>query len=186
MDEFLLKLLINIIISIIIIRFIYYKSTKNSDYVFTYFIVGLIVFLLCYLLKSIELQLGFALGLFAIFGILRYRTSLISIKEMTYLFSIIGLSIINSLTEWFYYKELLVSNIIVIVFIGVLENIFTNKKLKSTTITYVNTKNLDLKNQKELKRSIEKELNITIQKINVKKIDYLNNTTDITIHYSTA
>lgn len=186
MNEFLLKLVINIIISVIIIRFIYYKSTKNSDYVFTYFVIGLIVFLLCYLLKSIELQLGFALGLFAIFGILRYRTSAISIKEMTYLFSIIGLSIINSLTEWFYYKELLVSNIIVIVFIGVLENIFTHKKLKSTTITYPNSNQLNLKNQRELIKSIENDLNVTIQKIDVKKIDYLNNTTDITIHYSTA
>lgn len=184
MTEFLLKLVINIIISVIIIRFIYYKSTKNSDYVFTYFIIGLIVFLLCYLLKSIELQLGFALGLFAIFGILRYRTSTISIKEMTYLFSIIGLSIINSLTEWFYYKELLVSNIIVIAFIAVLENIFINKKLKSTTIIYANTNNLNLNNEKELINSIEKELNINIQKIDVKKIDYLNNTTDITIYYS--
>ncbi|MCF2875821.1 MULTISPECIES: DUF4956 domain-containing protein [unclassified Tenacibaculum] len=185
MNEFLLKLLINIVISIIIIRFIYYKSNKNSDYVFTYFIIGLIVFLLCYLLKSIELQLGFALGLFAIFGIIRYRTSAISIKEMTYLFSIIGLSIINSLTEWHYYKELILSNIIVIIFIGVLEKIFMHKKLKTTTITYANTENFNLQNEQELIKSIEKQLNITIQKIDVKKIDYLNNTTDIVIHYST-
>lgn len=185
MNEFLLKLVLNIVISIIIIRFIYYKSNKNSDYVFTYFIIGLIVFLLCYLLKSIELQLGFALGLFAIFGIIRYRTSAISIKEMTYLFSIIGLSIINSLTEWLYYKELIISNTIVIIFIGTLEKVFMHKKLKSTTITYTNLENIDFKNEQQLINSIEKQLNVTIQKIDVKKIDYLNNTTDIIIYYST-
>ena len=185
MNEFLLKLLFNIVISVIIIRFIYYRFTKNSDYVFTYFIIGQIVFLLCYLLKNIELQLGFALGLFAIFGIIRYRTSTIQIKDMTYLFSIIGLSIINSLTDWFYYKELLISNSFIIVLIWGLETFFTYKKLKSTLITYNNLAELNLKDENDLINYIENDLDIDIHKIDIKKIDYLNNTAEISVQYLT-
>ena len=93
------KTIFNLIIITIVVRYIYYPITKNKDYLFTYFLISLTVFLLCILLDSVKLQLGFALGLFAIFGIIRYRTDPIPIKEMTYLFLVIGISVVNALSN---------------------------------------------------------------------------------------
>lgn len=96
-NELFLRLAINILISGIIIYLIYFKATAKRSYVFTYTLISVTVFFLCYMLSNVELQLGFALGLFAIFGIIRYRTNTIAIREMTYLFLIITISTINAL-----------------------------------------------------------------------------------------
>ena len=98
--ELLIKLLFNLAIVSYIVRYIYFNSTKNKDYLFTYLMISITVFLLCFLLENVKLQLGFALGLFAIFGIIRYKwTDPIPIKEMTYLFIVIGISIMNALAN---------------------------------------------------------------------------------------
>ena len=97
--KLLVKTAFNLSIILIIVRYIYYPVTKNKDYLFTYFLISLTVFLLCILLDSVKIELAFALGLFAIFGIIRYRTDPIPIKEMTYLFLVIGVSVINALAN---------------------------------------------------------------------------------------
>jgi hypothetical protein len=97
-DDFykmMVRFAINIFFLTIIIKFLYYSYSNRKDYLFTYYMIGIIVFFLCFTLKKFELDLGMALGLFAIFGIIRYRTNPIEIKEMTYLFVIIGVSVIN-------------------------------------------------------------------------------------------
>ena len=118
-SEDFLKLLIkgafNLGIVILIVRYIYYPVTKNKDYLFTYLLISLTVFLLCILLDSVKLQLGFALGLFAIFGIIRYRTDPIPIKEMTYLFLVIGISVVNALAnKKISYAELVFANLLIV------------------------------------------------------------------------
>ena len=97
--ELLFRMIFNLLIVSYIVRYLYFNSTKNKDYLFTYLMISLTVFLLCFLLENVKLQLGFALGLFAIFGIIRYRTDPIPIKEMTYLFIVIGISIMNALAN---------------------------------------------------------------------------------------
>ncbi|MBV5343972.1 DUF4956 domain-containing protein, partial [bacterium] len=100
-DEALMQLLLrfgfNVLICWIIVRYFYYRKSGRRDFLFTYSLFAVTVFLLIFLLDSVRLQLGMALGLFAIFGILRYRTEQISIREMTYLFVVIGISVINGL-----------------------------------------------------------------------------------------
>ena len=93
----LIRLAINTVILTLIIRFLYYPKTKRKDYLFTYYLIGFITFFLCFGLKKLDIDTGMGLGLFAIFGIIRYRTDAIEIKEMTYLFVIIGLSVVNAL-----------------------------------------------------------------------------------------
>ena len=93
----LIRLGINLAFLTIIIRFLYYPKTKRKDYLFTYYLIGLITFFLCFGLKKLDIDTGMGLGLFAIFGIIRYRTDAIEIKEMTYLFLIIGISVVNAL-----------------------------------------------------------------------------------------
>ena len=93
------RLIINIVFMTIIIRYLFYPITKRKDYLFTYYLIGVITFFLCFGLKKLEIDTGMGLGLFAIFGIIRYRTDTIEIKEMTYLFLIIGISVTNSLAS---------------------------------------------------------------------------------------
>ena len=82
----LIRLSINMVFITILIRFLYYEKTKRKDYLFTYYLIGTITFFLCFGLKKLDIDTGMGLGLFAIFGIIRYRTDAIEIKEMTYLF----------------------------------------------------------------------------------------------------
>ena len=101
-DDFikmLFRFVINFFFTIILVRYIYYPIAKRKDYLLTYMLISTVVFFICFTLKKFDMGLGMALGLFAIFGILRYRTDTIPIKEMTYLFVIIGLSVINSLSN---------------------------------------------------------------------------------------
>ncbi|WP_452598560.1 DUF4956 domain-containing protein [Pontimicrobium sp. MEBiC01747] len=181
--ELLIKLGINLVVSTLIIRFIYYKTTKKSEYLFTYSVISIIVFLLCFLLKNIQLQLGFALGLFAIFGIIRYRTTSINIKEMTYLFSIIGLSVINALTTPSHYLELILSNGIIVFIIWLLETVFKYKQITSTKINYTNLELLKLNDKAALKADIESRLQVTIYKLEVRSIDFASETAEINIQY---
>ena len=99
MWELLFKFGLDAIVVFILIRFIYYPIHRKKDYLFTYFLFNMLIFFLCVLLNSVKLSIGFAFGLFAIFGILRYRTEQISIKDMTYLFAVISLAVINALAS---------------------------------------------------------------------------------------
>ena len=101
-DDFytlVLRLVINMFFLTLLIRFLYYPHTKRKDYLFTYYLIGTITFFVCFGLKKLDIDTGMGLGLFAIFGIIRYRTDPIPIKEMTYLFLIIGVSVVNSLAS---------------------------------------------------------------------------------------
>ena len=101
---------LNVIVTSLIIVWLYYSKSKRRDYVFTFTLISTTVFLLIFLLGSEKLQIGLALGLFAIFGIIRYRTDTVPIREMTYLFLIIGLSVINALAISVSYVELFCTN----------------------------------------------------------------------------
>ena len=95
----LVRLAVNMTVLTILIRYLYYPKTQRKDYLFTYYLIGTITFFLCFGLKKLDIDTGMGLGLFAIFGIIRYRTDAIEIKEMTYLFLIIGISVVNSLAS---------------------------------------------------------------------------------------
>jgi len=139
-DDFykmLFRFSLNIIVLTIIIRFLYYKYTKKQEYLFTYYMIGIIVFFICFTLKKFELDLGMALGLFAIFGILRYRTSTIEIKEMTYLFIVIGVSVINSLAnKKMSLAELFLANAIVVFSIVTIERLWLSRQVVTKKVIY--------------------------------------------------
>ena len=123
--KLIVKAAFNLAMILVIVRYIYYPITKNKDYLFTYLLISLTVFLLCILLDSVKIELAFALGLFAIFGIIRYRTDPIPIKEMTYLFLVIGVSVINALAnKKISYSELVFANFMIIAVTFGLERIW--------------------------------------------------------------
>jgi len=122
--ELLERFVLNFVFTAVIIRFIYYKYAQNKAYMFTYFMISTVVFLLCYSLKRNELDIGLALGLFAVFGIIRYRTDTIDIKEMTYLFVIIGVAVINALSsDAVGLGEILFGNVAVVLMLLILERV---------------------------------------------------------------
>ena len=134
MQALITNLLLNFFVIFIISKFIYLKFNKNKfslDFFFTYNSAGLITFLLCFLLSNVKLDLGFALGLFAIFAILRFRTQTISVKEMTYFFITIGISAINALYNSASFVELIVTNFSILVILILLELFIKNNSSKN-------------------------------------------------------
>lgn len=175
---------INISFLTLIIRYLYYKNARNKEYFFTYYMIGVIVFFLCFTLKKFELDLGMALGLFAIFGILRYRTNSIEIKEMTYLFVIIGVSVINSLAnKKMSYAEILTANSVVVIALYLTEWFWTLKHLISKVIIYEVIENIKPENYDLLKADLEERIGVEIQQINIGDVDFLKDTAEITIRY---
>jgi hypothetical protein len=182
--ELLLRFTMNMVAIIIIIRYLYYTTTRRKDYLFTYILISITVFLLCFLLENVKLQLGFALGLFAIFGIIRYRTNPIPIREMTYLFVVIGLSVINALANrQISYAELLFSNLIIVFVCYGFEKLWLLKHRSRKTIIYEKIENVHPDNYEALKQDLEERTGLTIEKIEIGNIDFLRDTARIRIYY---
>ena len=135
--KLLIKASFNFLVIGYIVRYLYYPATKNKDYLFTYILISLTVFFLCFLLENVKLELGFALGLFAIFGIIRYRTDPIPIKEMTYLFLVIGISVMNALAnKKISHAEILFTNLIFVAAAYSFEKIWLLKHESRKNIVY--------------------------------------------------
>ena len=189
----LVRLAINTVILTIIIRFLYYPKTNRKDYLFTYYLIGFITFFLCFGLKKLDIDTGMGLGLFAIFGIIRYRTDAIEIKEMTYLFVIIGLSVVNALlaTPSILVKdafqinlvEMGLINISIVLIIFVLEYVWLIKHETRKTINYERIDLIGTDNYEEMKKDLESRTGLAINRFEVGKIDFLNDTAQIRIYY---
>jgi hypothetical protein len=174
----------NFIVVLVAIRWIYYPTTKRKDYLFTYLVISIVIFLLCFLLNNVKLQLGFALGLFAVFGIIRYRTDSVPIKEMTYLFLTIGISVINSLAnKKISYAELIFTNFALLFITYMLEHIFLLKHESTKTIIYEKIDLIKAENREELIKDIEERTGLKINKIQIGRIDFLRDTVRIKIFY---
>tara|TARA_A100001388_G_scaffold75141_1_gene53398 strand:- start:1893 stop:2531 length:639 start_codon:yes stop_codon:yes gene_type:complete len=182
--ELLIKLLFNLAIVSYIVRYLYFNSTKNKDYLFTYLMISITVFLLCFLLENVKLQLGFALGLFAIFGIIRYRTDPIPIKEMTYLFIVIGISIMNALAnKKISYSELIFANLSILTLTYILERIWLLKKESRKNITYEKIDLIVPDKREELLKDLKIRTGLNINRVEVRRIDFLSDTAQIRIFY---
>ncbi len=178
------KTVFNLVVITAIIRYIYYPVTKNKDYLFTYFLISLTVFLLCVLLDSVKLQLGFALGLFAIFGIIRYRTDPIPIKEMTYLFLVIGVSVVNALAnKKISHAELIFANLMIVFVTFGMERIWLLKGESRKNIIYEKIELIVPERREELLADLKERTGIDIIRVEVRRIDFLKDTANLRIFY---
>ena len=186
-DDFwrlLLKTFFNLIVVLILARGIYYPLTKNKDYLFTYLLISLTVFVLCVLLDDVKLQLGFALGLFAIFGIIRYRTDPIPIKEMTYLFLVIGVSVVNALAnKKISHAELLFANSVIIFITYGMERLWLLKHESRKNIVYEKIDLIVPEKKDELMTDLRSRTGIDIIRFEIKRIDFLRDVANISIYY---
>lgn len=180
----LFRLTLNFIFLTIIVRFVYFRKTKKKDYVFTFLLIGLVTFFLSFALKKFDIGVGMGLGLFAIFGIMRYRTQTIEIKEMTYLFVVIGLSLVNSLvTKDISLLEVLTFNISSVVIITGLEFFWWRDKEKLQIIIYENILLILPDRHEEMKLDLEKKTGLEIVRFEIGTINFLNDTAEVKVYY---
>lgn len=179
--ELLVRFGLNLLVTIFIVVGLYAKSSKRKDFYFTYIAISIVIFLLCFLLESVKIELGFALGLFAIFGIIRYRTDAIPIKEMTYLFVVIAISVINALAnKKISYAELITTNLLVMGGLYILEKILNLRQEISQRIIYEKIENMHADRKDELMADLVARTGINIKRIEVERIDFLR---DVAIIY---
>jgi hypothetical protein len=180
----LIRLAVNTLVLTVLIRYLYYPKTKRKDYLFTYYLIGTITFFLCFALKKLDIDTGMGLGLFAIFGIIRYRTDAIEIKEMTYLFLIIGISVVNSLASTkISITELAIINASVMTLTFGLEKLWLVKHETRKTINYERIDLILPEKYEEMKADLIKRTGIAINRFDIGKIDFLNDTAQIRIYY---
>ncbi|MBR6252054.1 MAG: DUF4956 domain-containing protein [Bacteroidales bacterium] len=182
MYELFIRFVINTLVIGGLIHFFYYPKSQRRDYYFTFFIISVSVFLMIYLLGSVKLKIGFALGLFAIFGIIRYRTESMPVREMTYLFAIIAMSVINALAEIGYIGLLLV-NLSFIVCIWLTESAKWINSESSKLIQYDRIALIKPENQKELIDDLRERTGLNITKVEVGSIDFLRDTAVLKVYY---
>lgn len=184
--ELLFRFTFNTLIIFSIVHFMYAKNSNRKDYYFSYLSIGVIVFLLSFLLSNVKMELGFALGLFAIFGIIRYRTDTIPIKEMTYLFVIIGVSVINALAnKKVSYMELFLTNGIIVAGLWYLEKKLMMREEQSIHLIYEKIENINTKNHNELLEDLINRTGLDIKRFEIKKIDFLKDVAEITLYCHT-
>ncbi len=182
--ELAVRFLFNTALLLIVVHFIYAQNSRRKDFYFSYLSIGVIVFLLCFLLNSVKLELGFAMGLFAIFGIIRYRTDAIPIKEMTYLFIVIGISVMNALAHSkLSYSELIFTNAIIIIGLWFLEKRLSLKQEQSVTLIYEKIENIHKANSAELLDDLSDRTGIKINRYEINKIDFLRDVAEITLYF---
>lgn len=187
-DDDIWKLLIrfafNVTVVAMIIFFSYYRHKQNRTYVFNFLIMNVMVFFICFSLKKLDLGLGMALGLFAIFAIIRYRTDAIQVKEMTYLFVVIGVAVINSLSnKKTSYAELITANMIIFVFTLVSERVLVQVKMAKQAVVYDKLELLHPNRRAELFDDLKQRIGIEAQDVKIGKIDLEKANAGLTVYY---
>ena len=181
--QLLFRFVFNFIVVGIIIHFFYYPKSKRRDYYFPFTLISISVFFLIFLLGSVKLKIGFALGIFAIFGIIRYRTESVPIREMTYLFTITALSVINALSIQVGLTEMLVTNAIFLLVTCLLESERWLKHTTSKLILYDRIQLITPDKREELIADLSARTGLHIQKIEIGHIDFLRDAAFIKVYY---
>jgi len=167
-----------------------FKKENPKRNTYTYFVISTVVFFLCFTLNTIDLNLGMALGLFAIFGIIRYRTETIKAQEMTYLFAFIGLAVINSLAPFDPLSELLPLNILITLSIAAAQKILLDRDIEvaqkeslAKTVVVLPLNQEDVFDQTELKERLERQIQKKIKRMDLSRIDEELNQITYTIYH---
>jgi len=180
--KFFMRLAINIVSMFLLVRFIYFPAHKSREYFFTFFIFNIVIFLITFLLNKVEMSMGAAFGLFAVFTMLRYRTEGISIKDMTYLFVVIAIGLINAVGKggW---DELVLINFILLLFTFLLESNWLMKRESTKIIEYDDIELIKPERRSDLMQDLESRTGIKINRIFISEVNFLRDTAIIIIYY---
>jgi hypothetical protein len=185
LSAFILGFLFNLAITLVLVRCIYYPVTRNKNYVFTFIAFSTLIFFVLSFLASVEIGVGVGFGLFAIFSILRYRTDPIPIREMTYLFIIAALPVMNSAAAggevW---PQLIIANLAIVGILYILEKGWGFKFESNRQITYEKVELVRPDREAELIADLQNRTGLKINRISVGKLDYLHDTALLKIYFS--
>ena len=183
----LLAFFINLVAILIVVRGLYYPKCKRGEFFFTYILIAISTFMLIYVLGDVKLKAGIALGLFAIFSIIRYRTEQVAIREMTYLFIIIALSAINGLTvSELSIGEVIIINLLFILSIWICESKVLISHYSYKVIKYDNVNLITPDKREELIADLEKRTGLKIEKVEVGSIDFLKDAAIVKMYYKST
>lgn len=188
-SKILLRLLIDLASVFVLVRFIYYPIYKHRELFFTYFIFNIVIFLICFLLNKVELSMGAAFGLFAVFSMLRYKTEEIAIKDMTYLFLVIALGLVSAVTKVKDTADTIEClfvvgiNATVLLITYLLEsNIFMKKEVVKT-ILYENIEMIRAGKEAELLEDLKLRTGFNVHRYSIHKVDFLKDAAQIKIYF---
>ena len=179
----LIRFAFNFLVCWIIIHFFYYKKANRKDYYFTFTMFAVVIFLIISLMENMKMNIAYALGLFAIFGMIRYRTETIKIREMTYLFVVMGLSIVNGMALSTSYLELLLVNMLVVLIVWILDGTKILKHTATKIILYDRIENTKHGKEEDLKADLVERTGLEISKVEVGHIDYLRDVAFVKVYY---
>jgi hypothetical protein len=183
------RFLVDLVSVFVLIRFVYLPVYKKRELFFTYFIFNIVIFFICFLLNKVDLSMGAAFGLFAVFSMLRYRTEDISLKDMTYLFLVIAMGLISAVTKIKDASDAIETlfvgliNSVIIVLAWLLESSILMKKEGVKTIIYENIELVNEGREAEMIEDIKKRTGINVHRVIVQKIDFLRDSAQIKIFY---
>lgn len=181
--QMLFRFAINLVFCWIIIALFYYKKSKRRDYYFTFMMFSITIFFLIFLMDNVKVQIGFALGLFAIFGMIRYRTESIPIREMTYLFVVIGISVINGLAMTVSYAELILTNLLILLAVWIFEWTKWKRRVDTKIILYEKIELVKAGREIELMADLKERTGLDIVNVEVGHINFLKDVAYLRVHY---
>lgn len=181
-DKFFIRLLIDVLSIIVLVRFVYFRIYKKKDFFFTFFMFNITIFIITYLLNKVEMSMGAAFGLFAVFSLLRYRTENISEKDMTYLFIVIAVGLITASVKGSYFESLFI-NMIIIGFAFFLDGNLLVKNELVQTVYYENIENIKAQNSDILMADLRERTGLDIHKVSIQYIDFLKDTAELKVYY---
>jgi hypothetical protein len=181
-ESLLFRLLINLAAMFCLVRLIYYRIYKKDEFIFSFVIFNVIIFLITFILNQFDMSMGAAFGLFAVFSMLRYRTENISIKDMTYLFLVIALGLVNSVMKA-PYVEIILVNLIILGLTLFLESRWVMKRESSAFMVYNNLELITPEKRNELIADLCLRTGLKVYRVELEKIDYLKQTVQIRLYY---
>ena len=185
LTTFLLGFLVNFVVGLIIVRFIYYPRTKDKRFVFTYLTFSTVIYFVVSLMANITIGIGVGFGLFAIFRIVRYRTEPIPVREMTYLFVLMSLPVMNSSgmlqTAW---PQLLIANAVIILVLWLLEKEWGFEYQLPRHVVYEKIELIQPSRQAEMVADLEARTGRKVERVEVGKIDFLKDTADLRVYFA--
>jgi membrane associated rhomboid family serine protease len=184
MAMLLTRLGLDLVFTTIAVRLVYYRLYKSRDYVFTYFLINIVTFTIAHLLSNVRIELGFALGLFAVFGILRYRTEAIKVRDLTYLFVVIGIALLHALAgDGIALDELLIANGAIVGTVALLEVVPFSGREESRVVHYDRLDLLSPESSAALLEDLRRRTHVPVERCEIGNVDLPRDSADNTNHY---
>jgi hypothetical protein len=178
------RLGLDLLCTTVVVRQVYYRLYRNRDYTFTCFLINIVTFSIASLLSAVPIQLGFALGLFAVFGILRYRTEAIPVRNLTYLFVVIGLALLNALASGgITVAELCIANVVIVGAVACLEAAPSSSREECRLVRYDRLDLLEPATIQELLADLRRRTRLPVERVEIGNVDLLRDCADLVVYY---